>query len=112
MKADSEKRGSRSRQSEKNLADTREELSRTRERCTGTEQRIAVLEDLEHRHEGLSTGVREVLAQARTSRDGPLRQVIAMVADLFQVSVETAPIIEAALERPRSRLFSRPATRF
>ena len=81
----------------KKLSDAREELARTREKCTGTQQRIAVLEDLEHRHEGLSTGVREILAQARTSRDGPLRQVIAMVADLLQVSVETAPIIEAAL---------------
>lgn len=81
----------------KNLSDAREELARVREQCTGTGQRIAVLEDLEQRHEGLSTGVREILAQARTSRDGPLRQVIAMVADLFQVSVETAPIIEAAL---------------
>ena len=60
-------------------------------------ERAAVLEELDRRQEGLSAGVKEVLAAARENTPGPFRHVRGLVADLFSVSVETAPLVEVAL---------------
>ncbi len=78
-------------------AERQAELAQLRERHSGAAERAAVLEELQSRHEGLSPGVREVLTQARAGRDGPYRQVCGLVADLFHVSVESAPLVEIAL---------------
>jgi chromosome segregation protein len=68
-----------------------------RGRLTALVERAAVLEELEKRQEGISSGVKEVLALARNGTDGPFGQVCGMVADLFSVSVETAPLVELIL---------------
>jgi chromosome segregation protein len=68
-----------------------------RERLTALTERVAVLEELESRQEGISSGVKEVLAVARGSADSPFRQISGLVADLLSVSVENAPLVEAIL---------------
>ncbi|MEX0712013.1 MAG: chromosome segregation protein SMC, partial [Pirellulales bacterium] len=73
------------------------ELARLRQRESGAAERAKLLDELEQRQEGLGAGVRQVLAEARTAADGPFRHVRGLVADLFHVSVEMAPLIEAAL---------------
>ncbi|MDY0169904.1 MAG: chromosome segregation protein SMC [Thermoguttaceae bacterium] len=60
-------------------------------------ERAALLEELEQRQEGLGAGVKEVLAAAGRPDPGPYRAVCGVLADLLQVSVEVAPLIEVAL---------------
>ena len=79
------------------LSAARDEVVNRKERCTAVEQRVAVLEDFQRRHEGVGAGVREVLSAAANNPDGPWRSVIALVADLVRVSVESAPLVEATL---------------
>jgi chromosome segregation protein len=86
------------------LAALREEAARVEKqrrhldvRSTRTHERIAVLTELNERLEGLNSGVRDVLMTARNSPDGPLGEVRGVIADLFQVDVDTAPMIDAAL---------------
>ncbi|MEK6239321.1 MAG: chromosome segregation protein SMC [Planctomycetales bacterium] len=73
------------------------ELSELQTDRNGLQQRIEVLEDLDQRQEGVSAGVKEILQQAKARPRGPFSQVKGLVADLFQVSMETAPLIEIAL---------------
>ncbi|NQT39244.1 MAG: chromosome segregation protein SMC [Planctomycetes bacterium] len=73
------------------------ELDQLRQRHSGASQRAALLEDLENRLEGLNAGVKEVVRKARQATDGPFAQVCGLVADLIEVNVETAPLVEVAL---------------
>lgn len=89
---------------ENRLAERREQaaanqtqLAQLQRRQTAMAERISVLQELEQRSEGLSPGVREVLKQARVGSVPPLREVCGLVADLVQVSVEAAPVVEVAL---------------
>ncbi|MEX0642919.1 MAG: chromosome segregation protein SMC [Pirellulales bacterium] len=66
-------------------------------RQTRTRERIAVLSELEVRLEGLDGGVQQVLKLARDAPDGPFGEVCGVVADLFHVDVDSAPLIEVAL---------------
>lgn len=66
-------------------------------KLTRTRERIAVLSELELRLEGLDGGVQQVLRMARDAPDGPFGEVCGVVADLFHVDVDTAPLIEVAL---------------
>jgi len=68
-----------------------------RQRQSGATERATVLEELVRRHEGLSAGVKEVLQRAANHDDPVFRNVCGLVADLFHVSVETAPLVEIAL---------------
>jgi chromosome segregation protein len=79
------------------LASAEKELAQSTGEHTSAIGRAALLSELESRQEGLSAGVKEVLLRARESPDGPLRKVRGLVADLIHVSVETAPMVEAAL---------------
>ncbi len=73
------------------------DLGQLRQRYSGVSERAAVLEELQRRQEGLSAGVKEVLAAAGSTPDGPYRAVCGLMADLLRVSVEIAPLIETAL---------------
>ena len=73
------------------------ELNGYRQRHSGATERAALLEELEQRQEGLSAGVKEVLARARGPQAGPFRRVLGLVAEVFRVNVETAPLIDIAL---------------
>ncbi len=83
--------------SRRRLAALQKELVQLEGRLAGARERAAVLEELEKRLEGLGSGVKEVLLKARESASGPFRQIRGLVADLLNVSVETAPLVEVAL---------------
>jgi chromosome segregation protein len=52
---------------------------------------------LEKSHEGLAAGVREVLQAAGEAADGAFAEVRGLVADLLQVDVDVAPLVDVAL---------------
>jgi len=68
-----------------------------REQRTGWKARLQVLEDLESRNEGIGVGVREILTRARESHFAPWNQIRGSVADLLQVDLEHAALVEVAL---------------
>lgn len=78
-------------------AEAQQQLAHLRQRASAAAERSAVLEELEKRLEGLSTGVKQLLAEARDAAEGPLAQVRGLVADLLRVNFEAAPMVEVAL---------------
>ncbi len=89
------------RQSKQQLAarqdETRKRLVEQRERRSATQARLAVLEDLEQRQEGIGLGVREILKRARTSDYPPWSHIVGSVADMLDVELENAALMEVAL---------------
>ena len=77
--------------------DEREALTTVRHRCTAARERVAVLDELDRNYEGLAFGVREVLELAGEAAEGPFAAVQGLVADLIQVSVDVAPLVDVAL---------------
>ena len=78
-------------------------LAELRETRSAWEARKSVLEDLESRQEGMGIGVREILNRARTSNYAPWTEIIGSVADLLEVDMEQAALVEVALGQ-RSQL--------
>lgn len=72
-------------------------LSENRERRSAAAARKSLLEDLELRQEGLGIGPKEILNRAQTSRLSPWDTVIGNVADLLDVDLERAALLEVAL---------------
>ena len=72
-------------------------LSDLRENRSGCDARISVLQDLESRQEGLGIGVKEILRRAQTSEYPPWNAIAGTVADLIDVDLEHAALLEAAL---------------
>ncbi|HEX4415645.1 MAG TPA: chromosome segregation protein SMC [Lacipirellulaceae bacterium] len=70
---------------------------RTEAQLTRVRERIAVLSELESRLEGLDGGVQEILRIARESPAQHLGEVHGVIADLFHVDVDSAPLVEVAL---------------
>ncbi len=93
---------------QRELAIRQDELAALRQRRSGVAERAAVLEELQRRQEGLTAGVKEVLAKAAGSDAGPLRAVHGLVADLLSVSVEMAPLIEVALGPAAQHVVAQP----
>ncbi len=90
------------------LAATQGQLADLRGRLTGARERAVVLEELERRLDGLSSGTKEVLRQAKEQPDGPFGSVRGVVADLLRVDADTAPLVEIALgERANHLLVER-----
>ena len=79
------------------LAVKQRELNELQHRQSTVRERALVLEELEESREGLSAGVRDVLVAAGDANDGPLSDVQGLVADLLQVSVDIAPLVDVAL---------------
>ncbi len=79
-----------------------------RQRHSGLAERVSVLEELVRRQEGLSAGVKEVLARAADPADGPFRDVFGLVADLLNVSIEAAPLVEIALGQAAQYVVASP----
>jgi chromosome segregation protein len=78
-------------------AQKQKELAKARERRTAAAERSRVLSELENRLEGVSAGVKEVLGLAKVDFAGPFQHVRGMLADLMQVDVQYAQLIELAL---------------
>lgn len=72
-------------------------LSDLREKRSAYQARKSVLEDLERRQEGISIGVKEILNRAQTSNYSPWNTIIGSVADLLDVDLEQAALLEVAL---------------
>jgi chromosome segregation protein len=79
------------------LTATINETGRLRQRQSAARERATLLEELEHRQEGLSTGAKDILQQAQLEPRGPWRHVLGVVADLFHVNIQTAALLELAL---------------
>ena len=56
-----------------------------------------MLEDLEVKQEGIGIGVREILQRAKTSDFPPWNGIVGSVADLLDVDLENAALLEVAL---------------
>ncbi|MDK1030373.1 MAG: chromosome segregation protein SMC [Planctomycetia bacterium] len=82
-----------------------DELARARELRSGLQSRRQLLDDLQRRGEGVNAAVRQVLAWNGEQEVGSVR---GMLADLLDVDVNDAPIIESALgERQQMLVFDR-----
>lgn len=77
--------------------DLKSRLAADREQRSAALARKSLLEDLELRQEGLNLGVKEILSRARTSDLPPWNTVIGGVADLLDVDLEHAALLEVAL---------------
>jgi chromosome segregation protein len=86
------------------LAARQADLEEFRRRHAVASERCALLEELEQRLEGLGAGVKQVLAERSSHPDGTYRRVRGLVADLFQVPVDLAPLIETALAEKAQHL--------
>ncbi|MGZ0164488.1 MAG: chromosome segregation protein SMC [Planctomycetales bacterium] len=74
-----------------------ETLVEVRERRSASQARLTVLEDLEVKQEGIGIGVREILQRAKSSDFPPWNGIIGSVADLLDVDLENAALLEVAL---------------
>jgi chromosome segregation protein len=84
-------------ESRRTLERRREEISALRIRLQGLSERFDVLQDLERRQEGISGGVRSILDLLRRNASPFADDVHGMVAELLEVDVKVAPLIDAAL---------------
>ncbi len=90
------------------LAMRQDEFAALRQRQSAAAERAAVLEELQNRQEGVTDGVKHVLARAAAEASGPLGSVCGLLADLVSVSVDRAPLIEVALGAAALHIVSRP----
>ncbi|MGI9428374.1 MAG: AAA family ATPase, partial [Bythopirellula sp.] len=79
------------------LAQSQREKAELQDRLTAGQARATVLEELERRLDGLSSGAKEVLRLAREQPNGPFGKVRGLVADLLHVDADTASLVETAL---------------
>ena len=68
-----------------------------REKRSGLESRVQVLEHLEKSREGIGSDTRKVLERAATESGYPWNQVLGMLADLLLVDQEHAALVDAIL---------------
>ncbi len=78
-------------------SDARESLADLREQRSAAMARRSVLEDLEDRQEGFGIGVREILSRAMESARSPWNLIRGSVADLLDVEMQHAALMEVAL---------------
>jgi chromosome segregation protein len=76
---------------------SQQSLAELRELRSAQLARRAVLEDLEDRQEGLGLGVREILRRAESTDAEPWNLICGSVADLLDVDLEHAALLEVAL---------------
>ena len=75
-----------------------EELGRAKERRSALDSRREVLQDLQHRREGVGTAVRRLLERKAKGDGGrALEGVEGIIADILEVDVSDALVVEAAL---------------
>ena len=71
-------------------------VARLRELRSGLHEREMVLQELERQFEGLTAGTRQILTDPMRG-EGGLGGVQGLIADVFEVQVDVAPMIEVAL---------------
>lgn len=78
------------------LEQRRAEEGELRSEQNGDQQRSAVIREMESQLEGVNSGVKQVLAAAKQGQD-KYREVVGLVADLIQVEMQHALLIDLAL---------------
>ncbi|MBI2806356.1 MAG: AAA family ATPase [Planctomycetes bacterium] len=91
---------------------THERIAEMRQERSALGSRIDVLDGLIKSHEGLGTGVREVIALVEAPNAGPWSAVLGMIADFLTVKREYAPLIDLALGDWAQRFIVRDMPRF
>ncbi len=76
---------------------SRDSLAELREQRSAAVARKTVLEDLEDRQEGFGLGAREILKRAEEGSSEPWSLIRGSVADLLDVDMENAALLEVAL---------------
>ncbi|MCP4788594.1 MAG: AAA family ATPase [Fuerstiella sp.] len=76
---------------------SRDSLAELREQRSAAVARKTVLEDLEDRQEGFGLGAREILKRAEEGASEPWSLIRGSVADLLDVDMENAALLEVAL---------------
>jgi chromosome segregation protein len=74
-----------------------QELQELKSEKSGTQQRAKVIEELEKRLEGVQSGAKNILDRAKSDHPGPFREVRGLVADLIQVQVQHAALVDGIL---------------
>ena len=80
-----------------------ETLSELREKRSAIQARMSLLQDLETRQEGLGVDVQEILKRAETMDQPPWNGILGSVADLLDVDLDQAALLDVALA-DRARL--------
>ncbi len=96
----------------KEFANLQRELATSREQLSRTQERTNLLQEWETNLEGVDAGVKYILQQTTENTDGPFRHVRGMLANLFQASIEVAPLIEALLAEKSQYLVYEPQKDF
>lgn len=73
------------------------DLAELRERLTAARERAKLLQEWEERLEGLDSGVKDFLQRVREEGNGASTTVCGLVADLLQVELQVALLVDAAL---------------
>jgi chromosome segregation protein len=84
-------------QRRRELAEANQALTDVQRQADAVTQRIHLLEELEKRLEGVSAGAKELIARSKQPTPGVYAGIRGLVADLLQVSVENAAVVEVAL---------------
>lgn len=79
------------------LSERQESLADLKSERSGAARRAEVIEELEQKLEGVHAGVRQLIEQSRVRRHEASSDVVGLVADLIQVEVQHAPLIDVAL---------------
>lgn len=88
-----------------------EQLAELQSRMSAARERVAVLDELERRLEGLNAGSKAALERARAEPDGPYGEIRGVVADLLHVDADSAHLIEIALGDRANYLVAPQASR-
>ncbi len=79
------------------MGELQHQLSELKSHYSGVTQRAQVIEELEKRQEGISSGAQELLKTAKRGSHHLASQIAGMVADLIEVTVDHAALVDAAL---------------
>ncbi|MFO0942433.1 MAG: chromosome segregation protein SMC [Pirellulales bacterium] len=79
------------------LAQHQEEAAILQGRLEGAAERLTILEELQQHLEGVDAGARHILKQKANNKDQVFQSVYGLVADVLQVDVKLAPMIDTAL---------------
>jgi chromosome segregation protein len=79
------------------LSATQEEAAVLQGRLEGAAERLHILEQLEQHLEGVDAGARHIIEAARGSNDPALQSVRGLVAEMLEVDVDLAPLVDTAL---------------
>lgn len=82
---------------QENLEGRKNRLAELTSKHAGMSQRYEVIEELEKSLAGVNAGAVELLNKVKISKEGYLSEIVGLVADLVQVNVQHAGIVDVAL---------------